>query len=131
MDWHTIFNEYRPKIYRYLVRLVGPLEAEDLTQEVFLKVNQGLAGFRSEAKVSTWLYRIATNAAVDLHRRKKSRPSLAMAIQEEADDPLAIELPDDARKGGCPQHEIELQEMNACIRRLLDRLPEQTGPSCC
>ena len=125
MDWYTIFNEYRPKILRYLVRLVGPQEAEDLTQEVFLKVNQGLDGFRSEAKVSTWLYRIATNAAVDLHRRKKSRPSLATAIQEETDDTMATELPGDAVKGGGPQRKIELQEMNACIRGLLDRLPEQ------
>lgn len=125
MDWQTIFHEYRPRIFRYLVRLVGPLEAEDLTQEVFLKANQGLAGFRAEAKVSTWLYRIATNAAVDLGRRKGARPSLALAIPEETEDTVPSELGNFTVTEESPQHGIELREMNACIRGLLERLPEQ------
>lgn len=124
MEFQTIFNEYQPKIFRYLVRLVGPLEAEDLTQEVFLKVNRGLTGFRGEAKISTWLFRIATNAAVDLRRRKGLESGLLLALPEEADDDPLEAQPFTAPKG-CLQKGIEEREMNACIRGLLERLPEK------
>jgi len=124
MEFQTIFTEYRPRIFRYLVRLVGQVEAEDLTQEVFLKVNRALAGFRAEAKLSTWLYRIATNAAVDLGRRRGQEPRLVIASQEEGEDGLLAGMPVAATKG-CLQSGAEHREMNACIRGLLDRLPEQ------
>lgn len=64
-DFQTIYAVYQPKLLRYLGRLVNPAEAEDLTQEVFVKVSQSLPAFRGESKLSTWLYRIATNAATD------------------------------------------------------------------
>lgn len=124
MEFQTIFTTYRPRIFRYLVRLVGQAEAEDLTQEVFLKANRGLAGFRAEAKVSTWLYRIATNAAVDLRRRKGLAPALTIPLLTESDDHLAAELPG-AATGGSLQHGIEHREMSACIRGLVDGLPEK------
>lgn len=124
MDFQTIFNDYRPRIFRYLVRLVGPVEAEDLTQEVFLKVNLGLSGFRAEAKVSTWLYRIATNAAADLRRRKGFASGLVLEYREELAEEQGIGEPPSAAGRGCPQQGIEHREMNACVRALLDGLPE-------
>jgi RNA polymerase sigma-70 factor (ECF subfamily) len=60
-DFETIHASYRPRISRYLERLVGQSEAEDLTREVFVRVSRGLPDFRGEAKLSTWIYRIATN----------------------------------------------------------------------
>lgn len=65
MDFQTIHAEFRPKIQRYLTRLVGEFEAEDLTQEVFMRINRSLGSFRGEAGLSTWIYRIATNIALD------------------------------------------------------------------
>ena len=50
------------------MRLLGDRDAADLTQEVLLKVNQALKAFRGEASLSTWVYRIATNAAIDRMR---------------------------------------------------------------
>ncbi|MCL4487324.1 MAG: hypothetical protein M1570_04245 [Chloroflexi bacterium] len=64
---------YQPKFERYLTRLVGEREAEDLTQEVLLEVNQTLEVFRAEASLSTWVYRIATNAAIDRRRTASYR----------------------------------------------------------
>jgi len=61
-----IFSEYSPKIKRYLTRLIGENEAEDFTQIVFEKVNRNLSGFKGESKLSTWIYRIATNTANSL-----------------------------------------------------------------
>jgi len=68
LDFERIYDTFGPKIQRYLTRLVGEHEAEDLTQEVFLKVSQALQTFRGESELSTWIYRIATNAAIDKMR---------------------------------------------------------------
>jgi RNA polymerase sigma-70 factor (ECF subfamily) len=71
LEFEQIYAEFHPKIHRYLIRMVGELEAEDLTQDVFVKLSQALKTFRGEAKLSTWIYRIATNAALDRLRSPK------------------------------------------------------------
>ena len=68
MEFQQVYETYQARILRYLIRLVGAEEAEDLTQEVFVKVHQRLKTFRGDAQLSTWLYRIATNAAIDKTR---------------------------------------------------------------
>jgi DNA-directed RNA polymerase specialized sigma24 family protein len=65
LSFDEIHEAYRPKIRRYLARMVGEDEAEDLTQEVFVKIHRALNGFKGDSKLSTWIYRIATNAALD------------------------------------------------------------------
>ena len=51
-----IYDEFFPKIKRYLTRLLREDEAEDLTQVVFEKVNRSLENFRGESNLSTWIY---------------------------------------------------------------------------
>jgi RNA polymerase sigma-70 factor (ECF subfamily) len=65
IEFEKLHDEYRPKVLRYLVRIVGERDAEDVTQEVFLKVSRALHTFRGESRLSTWIYRIATNVAID------------------------------------------------------------------
>ena len=77
LEFEQIHADFRPKIQRYLIRLVGEQEAEDLTQEVFVKVSRALKNFRGESQLSTWLYRIATNTALD----RIDSPSYQRAIQ--------------------------------------------------
>ena len=67
-DFERVYETYRARIYRFLVGLIGAAEAEDLSQEVFLKAHQGLSDFRGESQLSTWLYRIATHTAIDRMR---------------------------------------------------------------
>ena len=84
-DIKTIYESYHPRISRYLTRLVGQSEAEDLTQEVFLRVSRGLPDFKGDAKLSTWIYRIATNVAADRLRSRsfqESRSDIAIPIDE-------------------------------------------------
>ena len=73
MDFEAIYAAYQPKILRYLGRLTNDREAEDLTQEVFVKVSGTLGSFKGDSKLSTWLYRIATNAAIDKLRSPSFR----------------------------------------------------------
>ena len=75
-DFQHIYEEYYPKIVGYLRRIVGDAEAEDVAQEVFVKVSRSLYGFRGESSLSTLLYRIATNVCLDMLNgaQRRARP---------------------------------------------------------
>lgn len=119
-DFDSIFAEFRPKIHRYLGNLVGESEADDLTQTVFLKVSRSLADFRGESSLSTWIYRIATNTALDHAASSLSRQKGAEQLCDE--DGSIDDLPDTGSPG--TDREYIRREMNACIRGVVDQLPE-------
>jgi len=124
-DFEQLYADYQPRIRRYLARLVGEPDAEDLTQTVFLKVNQALKDFRGESTISTWIYRIATNTATDWVRGA----AFKQAIQQ---------VPADVFSGGeqashtawrhdaLPRadHMLIRREMNQCIRQVVEALSE-------
>jgi RNA polymerase sigma-70 factor (ECF subfamily) len=119
IPFQEIHDEFRPKILRYLTRMVGEHEAEDLTQEVFVKVSQALPTFKGESSLSTWIYRIATNTALDKLRKNPFRPILIDSFAEEWDNVTVADAdhPSTERK-------ILRGETNACIRGVIDRLPD-------
>jgi len=114
LDFQDVYDEFQPKIRRYLGRLLGTTEAEDLTQEVFVKVSQGLPQFRGDSKVSTWVYRIATNTAFDRLR--------SPSFQRAGEVPLDNETPVKDQSSGMEQKLVR-QEMNDCIHRYIVDLP--------
>jgi len=65
IEFQEIYADFQPKILRYMARMIGEGEAEDITQEVFIKLSHTLKTFRGESSLSTWIYRIATNTALD------------------------------------------------------------------
>ena len=85
LNFEAIHADFRSKIHRYLARLVGEYEAEDLTQEVFLKISRALPAFRGESKLSTWVYRIATNTAVDKLRTSSFQRTLQDGVSDDVD----------------------------------------------
>ena len=126
LRFQQVYDEYRAKILRYLTRLVGPDEAEDLMQEVFVKVGQSLETFRGESQLSTWIYRIATNAALDRLRRPSVRHGGEKLLPVEAI--VEIQADEDIRTGELkPSTEQQFirDEMNGCIREIIQTLPEQ------
>ena len=123
-DFGRLYTEYRPRIRRYLARIVGEHDAEDLTQTVLLKVSQALKDFRGESTLSTWIYRIATNTAADWMRS----PSFRRAIEwVPLDVPFNGEQAEHAAEehGRMPlaDHALVRREMNQCIRQVVDGLP--------
>lgn len=134
LDFVKIHADFRPKILRYLTRMVGEQDAEDLTQEVFVKIDRALRSFRGECKLPTWIYRIATNAALD----KLGSPSYQRAIQarlsrdsigtDEA-EPNEAEIVDQDVWTGEKKPSLETtimrDEMNACVRDRLAHLPAE------
>ncbi len=112
-----IYAANRARITRYLARLVGETEAEDLSQEVFAKVSRGLDGFQDRSNIVTWIYRIATNTALDRLR------SPAFKAMEPVEDIELVAL-EAGPKGPTVEQQAIKQEMSACVRRMVDRLPE-------
>jgi RNA polymerase sigma-70 factor (ECF subfamily) len=128
-----IVARYKQKIFNYIFRMVGSSdEAEDLTQEVFVKMYLALDTFRNQASLSTWLYRIAGNLCIDAHRKRARREggfgggliSLDEPVHSDAggEEGAAREVPDTAHE---PFKMLARQELDGQIQTALDRLPEK------
>ncbi len=123
-DFDQIYQDFFPRIKGYLRRLVGEHDCEDVAQEVFLKVNASLDGFRGDSSLSTWIYRVATNAALDHLRRSSASVVEHVETSSSEDEPLVCE--GDTTEEGTPLLDTQLirKEMNECIRGIVDGLPE-------
>jgi RNA polymerase sigma-70 factor (ECF subfamily) len=67
MDFKELYNQYSPQVFRVCMGYINDQEqARDLTQETFISVWKNLSGFRQESKISTWIFRIATNNCLHL-----------------------------------------------------------------
>ncbi len=121
-DFTQLHESLRPKIQRYVARLIGPDQAEDLTQEVFVRVAQALPTFRGESQPSTWVYRIATNAAIDKLRSAASRHD---SQQHSLDDPLEVDAKDIWTGEEMPSLEQQAMrnEMYECYQSFVMNLP--------
>ena len=86
LEFQAVYDDFHPKILRYLTNIIGENEAEDLTQEVFVKVSRALGTFRGECKFSTWLYRIATNTAIDKMRTSSFGQDVNIYELDDSDD---------------------------------------------
>lgn len=128
LDFQEIYATFQPRIRGYLSRMVGADEAEELTQEVFVKVDRALKEFRGEAQLATWIYRIATNAALDRLRDPSFRQRARECESVDAGAEAAAELPDRNVWTGEAKPEADQQlirrEMNSCIREYIEQLPE-------
>ncbi|MFC5450041.1 RNA polymerase sigma factor [Paenibacillus aestuarii] len=77
--YRVLIERHKSYIYTIIYRMVEHKEtAEDLTQDVFMKLYRTIANFRGEAKFTTWLYRIATNLVTDYRRSQKRKPYTAL-----------------------------------------------------
>jgi RNA polymerase sigma-70 factor (ECF subfamily) len=87
--FNLIVRTYEGPVFNYVLRLVGDRSlAEDLTQEVFLRVFQGLSKFSLRSKFTTWLFQVTKNRVLDELRAKERRPRLSVALEDIA--PLEV-----------------------------------------
>lgn len=118
-EFRALYDAQAPRIRRYVARIVGEADAEDVTQEAFARAHRALATHRGESRVSTWLYRIATNAAVDRLRSAASRETPAgAALGEGEPDALLAQAACEAEADG----RVIRKEMSRCVLDLVDRL---------
>ncbi len=110
----------KERVFRVALSVLGPgseAEAEDVTQEVFVRAYRSLTSFRGESRLSTWIYRLAFNLAVD-HRRRLGR-------RREQPDPGPLEVAPDAAPSSDPYRRARQAERSRAVRRALARLPEE------
>jgi RNA polymerase sigma-70 factor (ECF subfamily) len=120
-DFKEIYEEFKPKIVPYLCRLLGNQDAEDIAQEVFAKVSRGLESFKGQSKLSTWIYRIATNTAIDKLRSASFKRSSENTSQI---DETTVEDRNDSFGHTDPliDQKVIRKEMSQCVREYIDRL---------
>jgi RNA polymerase sigma-70 factor (ECF subfamily) len=122
LEFDKIYAELQPKIHNYLSRLLGDQQAEDSVQEVFAKVSSSLDSFKGQSKLSTWVYRIATNTAIDKLRSPVLRHASDQAssegnagVENNTSRIFQTDTPIDQK--------VISKEMSECVREYIDRLP--------
>ena len=126
IDFNEVYEEFEPKILHYIARMTGIYEAEDITQEVFQKVSIALEGFKGESKLSTWIYKIATNTALDNLRSPSSKRIVRQKqiFEDEEENNLEPEAQDiwSGEKSASIEQGYVKDEMNNCIRNHIEDL---------
>ena len=113
--FEEIYRAHAPRLYSLTLRMLGnPADAEDLLQEVFLAAHRKLEGFRGEAALGTWLYRLATNQCLDYLR---SRAAKAGQLTGSLDDELGLA---DASSRALAERTVARMD----LERALAQLPE-------
>jgi RNA polymerase sigma-70 factor (ECF subfamily) len=117
--FRDLVDRWHPRIYRWAIGHIGdPDDADDVTQQVLVRLHLRLGRFRGTARFSTWLYQVTRNAARDAHRRHARRVRALERMQRLADVP-APALPAD------PAADVERQETLDAARAALARLPDR------
>jgi RNA polymerase sigma-70 factor, ECF subfamily len=118
-SFEELVRRYQRPISAYVYRMVGNYEsALDLTQEIFIKVYNSLNRYRAEFKFSTWIYKIAHNAAVD-HLRRTATREQSLVLGPEGD---TFDLPLESARLS-PEQESEQKERRGEIEAVVRALP--------
>jgi len=125
-EFREIYQEFQPKIRQYLSRMLGDQTAEDIAQEVFAKVSRSLDSFRGRSSFSTWIYRIATNAALDKLRSPSFKRSSEHTPLEDSAGIVDRNVWT-GQAGSTVDQEVIRKEMSECVREFVDRLPPDYG----
>jgi RNA polymerase sigma-70 factor, ECF subfamily len=117
--FQALVERHRAMVYRIAFQFAGNHhDAEDIAQDVFLKVFRSLDTFRHDAQLSSWLYRIVMNACID-HRRRQV-PATGLACAEDAEQAL-LNLPEPAPG---PEQHAYAGELGAVLQAEISRLPD-------
>jgi RNA polymerase sigma-70 factor (ECF subfamily) len=120
-----LVEKYRRQMMHYMYRMVhNQAIAEELAQEVFLRVYRARASYRAEAKFSTWIYRIATNLGVN-HARDTRHEREAHAVYLDQPDPETGVSPDVADSSPTVEQDMLREARLAAIRKHVMALPER------
>lgn len=117
--FEELIRQYEKKVYSLCFRMCGNSEdAEEAAQDAFLALWRGIGRFRQESSLSTWIYRLATNACIDtLRRRKKQSGSVSLDDEE-----LFVDAVDTSPQ---PQETVEHRETQKLLQEGLSALPEE------
>ncbi|MBI5416862.1 RNA polymerase sigma factor [Candidatus Poribacteria bacterium] len=115
-----LFETHKNMVFNVCFRISGNREeAEDITQDVFITAYKSLKQFRSESKLSTWLYRISVNLSLNLERKKKSAQWLSLDFLI---DNKKEQISD--KSANNPQNILEKSETELIVQNAINSLPD-------
>lgn len=116
-----LVTRYEKRLYGTLVHMVGSVhEARDVSQEAFVLAFRKLKSFRQESSFYSWLFRIAYNAAISRHRRRRGATASVDAIRETTGTE-----PTDDRPESDPAYHLQASERQALVQNALNELAEE------
>ena len=108
MTTETIWNDYHEQLYAFIRSRVADVSAaEDILQDVFLRVHAALHSLRERTKLQSWLYQVARNAVIDHYRSRKPQESSPAWLTQPTSEPAAA-----ARR-----------ELSVCLTPMMEKLP--------
>jgi len=122
--FRELVERYKKKVYYLALDMAGnPVDAEDISQEVFLKVYRSFSTFRKGAKIGSWLYRVTYNASIDHLRKRGAAPEpvedSVLESRSQAESGLPGTVPSD------PAAAAESSQLRDRIDRALDKVSPQ------
>ncbi|HYO61429.1 MAG TPA: RNA polymerase sigma factor [Actinomycetota bacterium] len=115
--WKELVELTHREVYTLCLRILNdPADAAEATQDAYLKAWRGLRGFRGDAQFTTWLYRVASNAAISKHRSRRRR----RVYEVGAEDELLSAMPAAGSVEGTAEVRRDVEELEDAIRRLPD-----------
>ena len=118
----VLMEEYQKKVYLLALRTVGnPQDAEDMTQEAFLRAYRSIHSFRGDSKLSVWLYRLTTNLCIDLLRSRGRKPAVSLTVEDNDEDTQELDVTDERYD---PEEIFQRRELQRAVQRGLAALPE-------
>ncbi len=124
MNYDDLYTRYYQRVRKYLRGIVGDAEAEDLAQEVFIKVNARLGTLKEDSKISSWIFKIALNTARDRLRKPTTiAPACSRAASQNTEpvEEAAERLPDSRLR--TPEESLARSEMVQCYLDFVKELP--------
>lgn len=125
-NFDTLYKDHVELMYRFAYRLCGePEAAKDLVQETFLNAYRGLARFRGDAQISTWLYTIASRTCLRMRRRRKGAPERELSLEEfipTSDGEFHLQIPID---GLSPEAALQNKQLREALDTAINQLPKK------
>jgi RNA polymerase sigma-70 factor, ECF subfamily len=124
--FEALVARYEGRVFRLACRLTSDTDAPDVLQETFLQVYRHLSSFRGDSRFGTWVYRIATNAALMLRRARARRPaeSLESYLPRFDADGVHVETPAELQAASHADEILDRQVLAAQARLVIARLPD-------
>jgi RNA polymerase sigma-70 factor (ECF subfamily) len=124
--FETIVRRYQARVFRLACRLTSDTDAPDILQETFLQVYRHLSSFRGESQFGSWLYRIATNAAL-MHRRgakRRAAESLEQYLPRFDAEGVHCATPAELQVASRADELLDRQTLAQRARDVIGRLPD-------
>ena len=118
-----LMEAYEKNVFNGALQMTGNREdAQDMTQEAFLKAYNSLSSFRGDSKFSSWLYRIVSNVCLDFKRRQARRPSSSLTVEDDEGENVQLDVADESQS---PEALLERKLTREAVRRGLQELPDE------